>query len=253
MCGKSLRFLRVSVISRLNIRRTDPLDQPYLLGAPIVAEDIRMLHARVVPSAGERGIGMTRHGKDEMDAFERDVEDAASVDTSELALTYVITDLPAVQPPTALRERMLGAAKPEERLARYAEPICTLLGIERSEALALLARIDDPSAWFDLLPGISLLPAPPGTHAHGALRGFVRVRAGVEFPEHSHLGDEAVMIMQGYYTDNVTGDIFGPGDVPRHAVGTQHSFRVFEDGPDLLGLVVAFGGLRAQGQEFLPF
>jgi hypothetical protein len=196
---------------------------------------------------------MTRHGKDEIDAFERDVEDAGSAASIELALSYVITDLPPVQPPAVLRERMLGAAKPEERLARFAEPICTLLGIEPSEALALLARIDDPSAWFDLLPGISLLPAPAGTRAQGALRGFVRVRAGVEFPEHSHLGEEAVMIMQGYYEDNVTGQVFGPGDVPRHAADTQHSFRVFEDGPDLLGLVVAFGGLRAQGQEFLPF
>jgi hypothetical protein len=209
-----------------------------------------MLHARVVPSAGERGIGMTRQSKHEIDAFERDVEDAASVD---LGLSYVITDLPAVQPPAGLRERMLGAARPEERLARYAEPICALLGIERAEALALLARIDEPSAWLDLLPGISLLPAPAGSRAQGALRGFVRVRAGVEFPEHSHLGEEAVMIMQGYYTDNVTGQVFGPGDVPCHAVDTQHSFRVFADGPDLLGLVVAHGGLRAQGQDFLPF
>jgi anti-sigma factor ChrR (cupin superfamily) len=86
-----------------------------------------------------------------------------------------------------------------------------------------------------------------------ALRGFVRVRAGVEFPQHDHLGDEAVMIMQGFYADSASGEVFGPGDTPRQTVDTRHSFRVFADGPDLLGLVVAQGGLRAQGREFLPF
>jgi hypothetical protein len=196
---------------------------------------------------------MTRQNKDELDAFARDLEDTALRDRVDLGLSYVITDLPAVHPPAGLRERLLDAAQPQNRLERYAEPICSLLGIDRAEALGLLARIDDPGAWFDLLPGIALLPAPAGKHAQGALRGFVRVRAGTEFPEHSHLGDEAVMIMQGYYTDTVTGEVFGPGDTPRMSADTRHSFRVFEDGPDLLGLVVAYGGLRAQGQDFLPF
>jgi hypothetical protein len=198
----------------------------------------------------ERGIGRMRHKKDELDAFGRDVEDAAAVD---LGLSYVINELPAALPPIGFRDRLLGAALPEHRLARYAEPIAALLDIDVTAAEALIGRIDDPSAWFDFLPGISLLPVPAGPLAAGALRGFVRVRAGVEFPEHEHLGDEAVMIMQGYYSDSVTGEVFGPGDTPRMAVDTQHSFRVFADGPDLLGLVVAQGGLRAQGQEFLPF
>jgi hypothetical protein len=191
-----------------------------------------------------------RHKKDELDAFGRDVEDAAAVD---LGLSYVINELPPALPPADFRERLLGAALPEHRLTRYAEPIAALLDIDRAAAEALIARIDDPSAWIDFLPGISLLPAPAGPLTTGALRGFVRVRAGVEFPEHEHLGDEAVMIMQGYYSDSVTGEVFGPGDTPRMSVDTQHSFRVFADGPDLLGLVVAQGGLRAQGQAFLPF
>jgi hypothetical protein len=196
-----------------------------------------------------QGIGM-RHKKDELDAFGRDVEDAAAVD---LGLSYVTNELPAVLAPAGFRERLLDAALPDQRLARYAQPIAALLDIDLTAAQALIARIDDASAWIAFLPGISLLPAPAGPLALGALRGFVRVRAGVEFPEHEHLGDEAVMIMQGYYSDDVTGEVFGPGDTPRMAVDTRHSFRVFADGPDLLGLVVAQGGLRAQGQDFLPF
>jgi hypothetical protein len=197
-----------------------------------------------------QGIGMTGQRKDELDGFGRDVEDAAAVD---LGLEYVATELPAVPPSADFRTRLLDAARTGERLARYAAPIAALLDIDSADAEALIARIDGPSAWFELLPGIWLLPAPAGPLAVGSLRGFVRVGAGVEFPEHSHLGDEAVMIMQGYYADGRTGEVFGPGDIPRHRVETQHSFRVFADGPDLLGLVVAHGGLRAQGQEFLPF
>jgi hypothetical protein len=193
---------------------------------------------------------MTRQKTDELDAFGRDVHDAAAVD---LGLTYVTSDLPDVTPPTDFRERLLRAALPEHRLTRYASPIAALLEIDVSDAQSLLARIDDASAWIEILPGISLLPAPGGPGVKNALRGFVRVRAGVEFPQHDHLGDEAVMIMQGFYSDSETGEVFGPGDTPRQTIDTRHSFRVFADGPDLLGLVVAQGGLRAQGQEFLPF
>lgn len=193
---------------------------------------------------------MTRPKSNEPDAFWRDVRDGTAAD---LGFACAADTLTPVAPSTDLRERLLGAARPEDRLARFAEPIAELLQIDRDAARALIARIDDPSAWFELLPGIQLLPAPGGPTVQNALRGFVRVRAGVEFPEHEHLGDEAVMIMQGYYADGVTGDIFGPGDVPKHLESTQHSFRVLADGPDLLGLVVAQGGLRAQGQTFLPF
>jgi len=193
---------------------------------------------------------MTRSKSNEPDAFWRDVPDGTAADLGFACLSETLTP---VTPSSGLRELMLGAALPEDRLARYAGPIAKLLEIDVEAARALIARIDDPSAWFDLLPGIGLLPAPGGPAVHNALRGFVRVRAGVEFPEHEHLGDEAVMIMQGYYADGITGEVFGPGDVPQHAQSSQHSFRVLADGPDLLGLVVAQGGLRAQGQTFLPF
>lgn len=193
---------------------------------------------------------MTLQRKDELDSFGRDVQNAADVD---LGLECVTTELAAVAPPSDFRARLLSAARPEDRLARYAAPVAALLDIDVAAAQALVGRIDDPTAWIEFMPGIWLLPAPAGPLAAGSLRGFVRVRAGVEFPEHSHLGDEAVMIMQGYYADSVTGQVFGPGETPRQAIDTQHSFRVLADGPDLLGLVVAFGGLRAQGQEFLPF
>ena len=193
---------------------------------------------------------MKRSHTDEPDSFLKDV---AEVPPDERPLVGLTDALPPAAPSASLRNRVLAAAIPAERLAHYLNQITAMLDIEPDDARALLARIDDPSAWFELLPGISLLPAGGGPRVHGALRGFVRVRAGVEFPQHEHLGDEAVMIMQGFYADGVTGEVFGPGDTPVHPIDSQHSFKVLSDGPDLLGLVVAQGGLRAQGQEFLPW
>lgn len=193
---------------------------------------------------------MTRSNKSELDAFLREVADAAAA--ADHALVPLSDDLEPIAPSPELRDRMLLAARADDRLGHYAPRIAAELDIDETSARALIARIDDPNAWFELLPGISLLPAAGGPRVDRALRGFVRVRAGVEFPLHEHYGEESVMIMQGYYADSVTGEVFGPGDTPVQAEKSQHSFTVLADGPDLLGLVVAHGGLRAQGQDFLP-
>lgn len=192
---------------------------------------------------------MTRSNKQELDAFLREISD---VSTADPLLSPLSDELEPVAPPLELRDRVLVAARADDRLAHYAPRIAAALDIDEPAARAWIARIDDPSAWFELLPGISLLPTGGGPRVDRALRGFVRVRAGVEFPLHEHYGEESVTIMQGYYADSATGEVFGPGDVPVRGRDSQHGFTVLADGPDLLGLVVAFGGLRARGQDFLP-
>jgi len=192
---------------------------------------------------------MTGSKTDALDAFLLEALDSSADD---LEADSLVGQLPALAAPSGLRERILAAATPADRLARFAPSIARLLELELPAARALLLRIDEPSVWLNIYPGIDFLPAPGGPSVRAALRGFVRVRAGVEFPEHEHLGEETVMIMQGYYADGATGAVFGPGDSPKHAERSQHSFRVLADGPDLLGLVVAQGGVRTQQQEFLP-
>jgi anti-sigma factor ChrR (cupin superfamily) len=198
---------------------------------------------------------MTQTKKEELDGFGSDVwgdADLAEHRDASLGLLQLSAALPLTTPSAALRERLLGDAVPEQRLARYAPAIAEMLDVSLAQAQQLIQRLDDPQAWFDVLPGVALMPAEGGPRAAGALRGFVRVRAGDEFPRHEHLGEEAVLIMQGYYADSLHGEVYGPGDVPRMQADSEHSFRVLADGPDLLGLVRADGGLRAMGQEFLP-
>jgi hypothetical protein len=168
-------------------------------------------------------------------------------------LARLSEQLPEQAPSEPLRAQILDHARSEDRFARFAPAVAEFLDLELESARALLAQVDDQAAWFQALPGIDFLAADGGPRARGALRAFVRVRAGVEFPEHEHLGGEAVLIMQGHYRDSVDGTVYGPGDVPTHDTATHHSFRVFADGPDLLGLVVAHTGLRALGRDFLSF
>jgi ChrR Cupin-like domain len=194
---------------------------------------------------------MTEEKTAEADAFMLELRAQQGERLSGAALSSLSDLLAQRTPSPLLRAKILEQLCPEERFARFAPAVAEILDLDRTRTLALLQRVDDPSAWFEALPGVAFLAADGGPRARGALRAFVRVRAGVEFPQHEHLGDEAVLIMQGHYRDNEDGAVYGPGDVPNMPVSTSHSFRVLEDGPDLLGLVVAYKGLRAQGQDFL--
>jgi quercetin dioxygenase-like cupin family protein len=173
-------------------------------------------------------------------------------DAAGIGLLHLSEALPAVAPPVSLRERILDGAHSEGRLARFAGAVAELLDVGLDKARALLDRIDDPAAWSHELPGISFLWVEGGPRVAVALRGFVRVDAGQEFPEHEHLGDEIVLVLQGGFEDVARGRVFRPGDIDRMPTGTSHGFRALPDGPDLLKLAVVQTGLRALGQDFLP-
>ena len=160
--------------------------------------------------------------------------------------------LPELSPAPELRERLLGDARSEGRLARFAGAVAELLDVGTAKAKELLERIDDPSAWSLELPGISFLWVEGGPSVANAVRGFVRVAAGQEFPDHEHLGDETVLVLQGGFEDVQRGKVFLPGDVDKMPTGTNHGFRALPGGPDLVKLAVVQTGLRAMGQEYLP-
>jgi putative transcriptional regulator len=167
-------------------------------------------------------------------------------------LLHLSEALPAVVPSAGLRERILDGALTEGRLARFAGAVAELLDVGLDKAKALLERIDDPAAWSHELPGISFLWVDGGPRVAAAVRGFVRVSAGQEFPEHEHLGDEITLVLQGGFEDVERGRVFRPGEIDRMPPGTSHGFRALPGGPDLVKLAVVQTGLRALGQDFLP-
>jgi putative transcriptional regulator len=189
----------------------------------------------------------------EADAFLREVRElGAAPDAAATSLLSLSDVLPVQVPPPPLRSRILEGARSEERLQRFATTTAKFLDVSLEKARVLLAQTVDASAWTVELPGVSFLWVEGGPRVANAIRGFMRVEAGCQFPDHEHLGEELVLVLQGGFEDVSRGLVFRPGDVDRMPPGTSHSFRALPDGPDLVQLAVTHTGLRALGTFFGP-
>lgn len=128
-------------------------------------------------------------------------------------------------------------AKVEELPLRYApfvEQLGALWRLPEAEVLAALERAAEPRAWsWTPIRGVRLLDVKvePGRSAQ-----LIRVQAGRRFPEHRHVGEERVLVLEGGYTDS-TGQSYGPGDTQVMPEGTQHRFQVHEEGPCIAAMV----------------
>ena len=158
---------------------------------------------------------------------------------------------PAV-PKDGLRSSLINAL-PTSRFERFAEQVSALLDIDVDTALGLLDGIDNADSWEPgLMPGMTLYHVEGGPAVARAITGFIRLEATQSFPPHTHLGDEAVMVLQGYYVDDVSGQTYGPGDIVRLPGGSAHSFSVLAESTGLLYLAVVQEGLQI-GDDVLLF
>jgi quercetin dioxygenase-like cupin family protein len=160
------------------------------------------------------------------------------------ALCSVADGLGALASSPQARARMLDELRPYDRFARFEAAVAELLQLPRADAAAALRRIDDPAAWLPQAPGLSYLPVESGPNAGFFLAGFLRVEAGLEFPEHEHLGEEITLVLQGAFEESNSGVLFRPGEPSYMPAGSRHTFRVLADGPHLVGLVTVKLGVR---------
>ncbi|MEY4577744.1 MAG: hypothetical protein RL701_2447, partial [Pseudomonadota bacterium] len=163
-----------------------------------------------------------RRGGAETDAFVRDLAALAGAgalappSVVELATAATLLQLSAaldpVAPTTALRARLFADIPATGRLARYAEAVAELLDIGRQSAHELLDKLEDKTHFSLELPGIEFFWVDGGPRVANAVRGFLRVAAGAHFPDHEHLGDEHVLVLQGSFIDSTRGLTFHAGD-----------------------------------------
>jgi ChrR-like protein with cupin domain len=195
---------------------------------------------------------MTRSKQPE-DAFLRDLASLeGETEGASAALSSLSTALGEMLPSTSLRERILTDAVRQDRFVRFAEATARMLDVGLEKAREILNLLEDQSAWSHELPGISFLWVDGGRSVQDAVRGFVRVQAGLQFPDHEHLGNEHVLLIQGSYQDSISGKIFHPGDEVPMSAGTSHAFVVTPNGPDLIKLAVVHKGLRAGDLLYEP-
>jgi quercetin dioxygenase-like cupin family protein len=190
---------------------------------------------------------VSRWEDDLVDPFLADVPEDADVG----ALVESLGGSPEA-PSAELRAKLLGEVGTEGRFERFVATAAEILDVDEGEMRRLLDGIADDANWHGSpFPDVNLFDVEGGPRVAGAITGFVRMPAGAAFPEHHHLGDETVLVLQGSCEDGVSGEVVRPGDVARRAAGTAHDFRA-RPGPDLVFLVVVQRGLRIGDVELGP-
>lgn len=201
------------------------------------------------PKARTGRTGTSNIGAHDPDGFLRDLEGLPEeLDHEQLAAALV----DGTEALPGLRERLMSALPHSSRFERFADAVAELLDIERPRALRLLDQLDNRDLYNELMPGIELFWVRGGPRVADAVRGFVRVAAGLNFPEHEHFGEEHVLVLQGSFIDPSRDLTFRPGDIDNMPAGTSHLHIVPADGTDLLMLSVVHKGVSVGGQPFLP-
>jgi quercetin dioxygenase-like cupin family protein len=194
-------------------------------------------------------------GMPELDAFLRDLMEYPELESlSPAQLTAALSEPldTSAAPATDLRSQLMAAVPETGRFERFADTVSQLLDIDRSRAERLLDQLDNHSLFYELMPGIELYWVEGGPRVANAVRGFVRVAAGLEFPEHEHHGEERVLVLQGAFRDPTQERTFRPGEVSVMPEGSSHLHIIPEDGPDLLILSVVQQGVTVGAQRFWP-
>lgn len=193
---------------------------------------------------------MTEH-KPGQDAFLVDLAASEGEDAIAL-LTRALAPAGQALSGASCRARLLQAAVHGGRLWRFDQAVSEMLDVSLAAARAVLDRLDQASAWVDVLPGVALCWVDGGPRVQNAMRGFMRIAAGVRTAEHEHVGPETLLVLQGACLDVGSGRVFYPGEYLRSEPGSIHTLEAVGGGPDLLQLSVSHEGMRIAGRLYKP-
>ena len=156
------------------------------------------------------------------------------------------------RPSESLRQRILDAAEPGARFFDLSDHVRDVLDIDEETTAELFAAIDDESNWVPF-PGYDIAffyfpfaDIEPGDAVDAQFVSILRVGRGETFPEHRHLGRERIFMLQGTMVED-DGEVFHRGDYIDHDDDTEHTFRVPDDSPALVGIVLVERGLEIGG------
>lgn len=171
------------------------------------------------------------------------------------ALTSLAVALPPATPSPGLRDRLLASARGPARFAPFIDRLARMVDLAGERVQALLASLTPRPSGPDLAdrgtwqpspaPHIHLVHFDGGPACAGADVGFVRVDAGTTFPDHRHVGEETVLVLQGSYRDS-DGTLVRAGDIVKKSADSHHHFTAGPDEP-LIYAVVVFGGIEIPG------
>ncbi len=160
--------------------------------------------------------------------------------------------LDAVAPPPALRSRLERSLAQTHRFDDLEEVVASLADVSLDRARTLLLQVDAPDATWEPgpAPGIDLMHFEGGPRVRDAVTGFVRHAPGATFPEHDHVGDESVLVLQGAFED-ADGVVYRSGEVAARGPSSSHSYRAVGPLP-LVTMAIVQGGVILDGVAIPP-
>ncbi len=148
-----------------------------------------------------------------------------------------------ITPPTDIRSRLLADISQIAPYSLYHDKMAKILLGSKDALERELKAMPHPRTWVDgPIPRCRLYPCVADAAPRDAIRTLVLMESGSHFPEHEHLGDETVLILQGSLLHH-DGKVSRPGEVLHMGKGTSHAFDVPE-GLDLIYLAVVDKGLQ---------
>lgn len=167
---------------------------------------------------------------------------STDVERRELAELFASLSAPPETDSAALangRGRLLAAiTASDERFAPLLGKLSRFFDLSVETLRSLFQRAGNEAEWEQgPLPWVSLFHFQGGPAVAGLDTGFVRLKKGMPFPPHRHVGDERVLIIDGGYFDN-DGKWYGPGDVHDMSHGTQHALQMNADRDVLLAVIM---------------
>lgn len=176
---------------------------------------------------------------------------AADFSLSADALASLALSLPRATPSPAVRMRLMKSVGATNRFEMFAAQVAALIDLSVDKAREIVGRIDEAAVWMKTqAEGVFSYDLPTGPAVADAVVGFVRVKPGCVFPDHEHMGDEAMFVVQGCAIDS-NGLVMKRGDLIRLPPHTNHDFKA-QPGPDFVYLGIAKNGFMLFGQHIKP-
>ena len=127
------------------------------------------------------------------------------------------------------------------RFTHLVPRLATLFDITPAAAAALTERVDTAAEWMEGPgQGVWLMPVEAGPKWTGYITTLLRLEPGSQLPVHRHGAEEQVLLLEGGYRDDPTGQEFWRGALDVRAGGTSHSLTALEGMPCICASVSRF-------------
>jgi hypothetical protein len=189
------------------------------------------------------------------------VHELAPNETLQGELSELLASLSALEPAESDqarlargRARLLEAVGEEHpsgyleasRFAPLFDKLTQFFDLNVAALRAVFARAEKDSEWQrGPLPWVSLFHLEGGPAVAGLDTGLVRLKKGMPFPRHRHVGPERVLVLEGGYFDH-DQRWYGPGDLHVMEDGSEHSLQIGHE-QDLLLAVILVADIEVLG------